>query len=107
MPPGQVQEAALRERARRLQAVHIRLLFCNRTQKAWRESPDKVLFESGLQPDDHRLFPDIESPQFKAESHGRRIVVERSVSNTFPETQQHITRLLAQSGYSRSRRWPL
>lgn len=100
MTANWVDETELRNNARRLQALHIRLLFCRRTQSAWRESPETVLEEQGLPPDLKSQFADINSAQFKAESHGRRIVVERSVTNTFQKTQNHLAKRLAASGFA-------
>lgn len=94
------KEHALRNRARKLQALHIRLLFCRRTREAWLSSPDDVLTEYGLSAADKLLFPDITSEQFKAESHGRRVVVERAIGNTFEATQNHLARRAAASGFS-------
>ncbi|NKB21295.1 MAG: hypothetical protein GKS01_12445 [Alphaproteobacteria bacterium] len=84
----QTAEKALRERARKLQALHIRLLFCPITQERWLTDSDKVLHAFGLSPEVQDSIPDITTDQFKAESHGRQILVERGIEKTFPETQQ-------------------
>jgi hypothetical protein len=94
------EERALRDRARQLQALHIRLLFCRHTRDAWLAAPDEVLNDFELSADDQRLFPDITGDRFKAESHGRRVVVERSIGNIFDETQQHLAKRAAASGFS-------
>jgi hypothetical protein len=83
-------EHALRDRARRLQALHIRLLFCPVTQENWLSEAVTVLDAFGLPPEMQGHFPDITTDQFKAESHGRQTLVERSIGKTFPETQQHL-----------------
>lgn len=94
------EERALRDRARHLQALHIRLLFCRHTRDAWLAAPDKLLSDFGLSADDYSLFPDITGDRFKAESHGRRVVVERAVANSFGETQQYLVKHAAGSGFS-------
>ena len=83
-------ENVLRDRARKLQALHIRLLFCPITQENWLTESVTVLDAFGLPPEMQGHFPDITTDQFKAESHGRRTLVERSIGQTFAETQQHL-----------------
>lgn len=102
MMPGREEEAALRERARRLQALHVKLLFCRSTRDAWLRSPDAVLERLGLPADAQRLIADIGSAQFKAEAHGRRAVVERSIGRVFGETTALLARRAAKSGYAGS-----
>ena len=85
-------ENALRERARKLQALHIRLLFCPITQERWLSEADEVLNAFGLPAEMRDRVPNITSDQFKAESHGRRTLVERTVSNVFPETLKLLNR---------------
>ena len=91
-------ETALRNRAGRLQALHIKLLFCRHTREAWSKSPETVLDELGLPLDTKNLLVDIGSDQFKAESYGRRIMVERSVSNSFGGTRKYMAQNAAASG---------
>jgi hypothetical protein len=94
------EERALRDRARSLQALHIRLLFCRRTRDAWLAAPDDVLGSFGLSPADRSLLPDVAGSRFKAESHGRRIVVERAIGQCFDETQKYLAKRAAASGFS-------
>lgn len=100
MGSGSTDEIALRDRARRLQDLHIRLLFCRHTQAAWQAAPDAVLADLGLPPETKRQIADIGSDQFKAESHGRRVLVERSVAQAFPQTQNHLAKRLAAAGFA-------
>lgn len=83
-------EKALRKRARKLQALHIRLLFCPITQERWLTEAEQVLRDFGLPKGMLDRIPDITTDQFKAESHGRRTLVERSVGQTFPETLKQL-----------------
>lgn len=86
MPLDRAAEAALRERARKLQALHISLLFCARTRERWTAGPDAVLAAFGLAPGDRALIADITTEQFGAEAHGRRVVVERGIGRYFGST---------------------
>ncbi len=88
--PDKAAENALRDRARRLQALHIRLLFCPGTQENWLTDSATVLDTFGLPPEMQDRIPDITTDQFQAESHGRRALVKGSISKTFPETQQYL-----------------
>jgi hypothetical protein len=83
-------ENALRDRARKLQALHIRLLFCPITQNNWLTESVAVLDTFGLPAEMQDRIPDITTDQFKAESNGRRIIVECSIRKAFPETQQYL-----------------
>lgn len=94
------EERALRDRARNLQALHVRLLFCRHTRDAWLAGPGDVLSDFGLSAKDQHLFPDITGDRFKAESHGRRVVVERSTGNSFGETQKYLAQRSAASGFT-------
>lgn len=102
MVPVQNVQAALRDRARSLQSLHIRLLFCRHTRAAWRDSPERVLKDMGLPAETKTQFADIASDQFKAESHGRRVVVERSVAQFFKETQNCLAQRTASTGFTAS-----
>lgn len=94
------EERALRDRARQLQALHIKLLFCHRTRTAWLAAPEDVLTAFGLRSADRSLIPDITGERFKAESHGRRVVVRRTIENSFGDTQKHLAKRAAASGFS-------
>jgi hypothetical protein len=71
-------------------ARSLRLLFYLETQKNWLTESVAVLDTFGLPPEMQNRFPDITTDQFKAESLGRRTLVERSIDKTFPEIQQHL-----------------
>ena len=91
MQPGaEAGIAGIRERARRLQELHVRLLFCHRTRSDWRAAPDKVLSAFGLDHDAQALLADIEGEQFRAEAHGRRMGVQKGVERGFPKTQKYL-----------------
>jgi hypothetical protein len=83
-------EQVLRDRARKLQALHIKLLFCPTTQEKWLTEASKVLDAFGLPSNMQDRIPDITTDQFKAESIGRRTLVERSIGKAFPETKLHL-----------------
>ena len=83
-----------------MQALYIGLLFCRSTRDAWLAAPDALLRDHGLTADDRRLFPDITGDRFKTESHGRRVVVERAIGNSFSETQKYLATRAAASGFS-------
>ncbi len=93
-----VAEAALRARARNLQALHIRLMFCDPTRQEWAADPDAVLAAFGLRPADRGLIADITTEQFKAEAHGRRTVVERGIGRCFRGTLARLAERAAEDG---------
>ena len=82
--------AGIRERARKLQELHVRLLFCHRTRNLWRTAPEEVLSTFGLEGDARGLLADIEGAQFQAEAHGRRVGVQKGVERGFPKTQKYL-----------------
>ncbi|MEE8445816.1 MAG: hypothetical protein V3S44_10730 [Alphaproteobacteria bacterium] len=92
-------EAALRARARKLQALHINLLFCRPTRQGWADDPDAVLAAFGLEPADRELIADITTEQFQAEAHGRRAVVERGIGRCFESTLARLAERAAGPGF--------
>lgn len=91
-------EDELLRRATQMQALHVYLLFCERTRAAWREAPEKVLAAFNLPADAGQLFADIESAQFIAESHGRRVGVERAAGRWFPKTHELLEQRRKETG---------
>ncbi|MBK20116.1 MAG: hypothetical protein CMM52_14885 [Rhodospirillaceae bacterium] len=97
--PDQATENEIRERARKLQALHVKLLFCRATQENWLQNPNTILAEFNLPASARDKIADITTDQFRAESHGRRGLVERSLAKTFPETQKHLEISSAQASF--------
>lgn len=75
-----------RDALERLQALFVRLLFCQRTIDAFTEDPPAVLREHGLPASTQRMLPDPRDENFIAEIHGRRTGVIREVSTRFERT---------------------
>jgi hypothetical protein len=97
---GLADETALRSRAYKLQALYIRLLFCARLRATWRASPETVLAQAGLEPAARQWLPDIDSDRFRAEAHGRRVVVERSIGRAFTRATALPDKMAAASGWN-------
>jgi hypothetical protein len=80
-----------RERLERLQALFIRLMFCERTLEDYRRAPAEVLAEFGLAEAVQDQIPDVDTPQFVAEARGRRELVRREVDRWFTRTGERLT----------------
>lgn len=83
----------MRERAGKLQALHVRLLFCCQTRTAWRADPNAVLKSFDLPEDAAPLFVDLDSDNFQTEAHGRRVGVEKNIERYLPRTQEIVKAL--------------
>lgn len=87
-----------RERLERLQALFIRLMFCESTLEDYRRAPAEVLVEFGLAEAVQDQIPDVDTPQFVAEARGRRELVRREVDRWFTRTGERLTGVGAGNG---------
>lgn len=87
-----------REKARRLQSLYIRLMFCNRVLERYRSAPLSVLAEFGLPVDAQASLPNPADPDFQAEAAGRRTGVYKEIVNTFQNTLTVLERIATSGG---------
>ena len=86
-----MMDGAATDRLERIQALFIRLLFCQRTLESFERDPDGVLIESGLAPADRALLPDPGGENFRAEARGRKEGVRREIARRFTRTEDVLT----------------
>jgi hypothetical protein len=74
-----------------LQKLAIRLFFSESLQRRWRADPESVVDDFGVPRDWIRYLPTVETPQFKAEVWGRRLLVGSEIHGRFGKALRWMT----------------
>ena len=83
--------SAHRLQAQAVQRLHIRLLYSEPLIKAYREHPEQVLLDHGIQANWRGSLPDPDVVGFKVEFHGRRMQIYSELRSSFSATIAHLT----------------